>query len=81
MYGFKVKDRLTIISKKLTEELKPMLNKKLKESLDKIRLQFRQKVSNAVFFENVKTKLMYNKRHKQLLLKKGDKAYLKLHKK
>lgn len=58
-----------------------MSNKKLKKNLDNTRFQFRQKASNAMSFNNAKVKLIYDKRHKSLLLKKSDKAYFKLHKK
>ena len=79
VYGFKMKNRLTTLSTTIDEKF--MQDKQLKKNLNKIRLQFRQKVSNVVFFDNVKTKLMYDKRHKSLFLKKENKAYLRLHKK
>lgn len=78
MYGFKIRDKLTTMSERLNEAI--MSNKDLKKSLDEIRFQFRQEASNAIFFDNVKVKIIYDKKHKPLLLKEGDKAYLKLHK-
>ena len=78
VYEFKMKNKLTTLSTTIDGKL--MQNKQLKKNLNKIRLQFRQKISNAVFFDNVKAKLMYDKRHKPFFLKKGDKTYLRLHK-
>ena len=79
IYGFKIRDKLTAISENF-EQSTVMPDKELKKALDDTRLQFRQEASNAIFFDNVKVKLMYDKRHKSLLLKKRDKAYLKFHK-
>lgn len=78
MYEFKVKNRLTAISEKIEET--SMTDKKFKEFLDAIRLQMRQKAADAMIFENVKAKLTHDKRYKLLFFKKGNKAYLKLHK-
>ena len=78
VYGFKVRDRLTALFTTIGGKL--MQDKKLKKSLNETRLQVKQEASDAVFFGNAKAKLMYDKRHKPLLLKEGDKAYLRLHK-
>lgn len=74
-YNFKVKNKLTAISKKINDKL--MFDKKLKKVLNTC-FKLRQKTFNAVFFANVKTKLIHNRRHKLLLLKKENKVYLKL---
>ena len=79
MYGFKIKDRLTAISKKIDEKF--MTNEQLKKSLNATRLRMRQETADAVTFENAKTKLIHDKRYKSLFMKKEDKTYLKLHKK
>lgn len=78
MYGFKVRDRLTVVSKKIDGKI--MSNKEVKKSLDATRLRMRQEAADVVAFDNVKFKLVHDKRYKLLLMKEGDKAYLKLHK-
>ena len=78
VYGFKVRDRLTTLFTTIDDKF--MQDKKLKKNLNETRLQIKQKISNVVFFGNAKAKLMYDKRHKSFFLKKGDKAYLRLHK-
>ena len=44
--------------------------------MNKTRFRFRQKTVNAVFFANVKVKLIYDKRHKPLMLKSENKTFL-----
>ena len=51
------------------------------EALSEIRLLYRKKVSDAIFFANSSMKIFYDFRHVSLLLKSDDKAYLRLHKK
>lgn len=68
IYELKIKNRFTTISKKIDDKL--VINKKFKKSLNAIRLRMRQKIFDAVFFVNVKTKMLHDKRHKLLLLKK-----------
>ena len=80
IYDFKIRNKLTIVLKNF-EQFTFMSNKKLKKIFDDTRFQFRQKISNVIFFDNVKIKLMYDKRHKVLLLKKINKTYFKFHKK
>lgn len=77
-YDFKVRDKLTAISKKINDKF--MLDKKLKEVLNATRFKMCQEAFDAVFFANVKAKLIHDKCHKPLLLKEGNKVYLKLHK-
>ncbi len=48
--------------------------------LQKIRLRNRQKTVNAVFFVNVKIKMLHDKRHKSLFFKLEKKVFLHLHK-
>lgn len=69
VYGFKMKNRLTMISKNLSEIL-IFASNNLKKNLDKTQLRFCQKTFDIVFFDNVKIKLIYDKKHKSLLLKK-----------
>lgn len=78
MYDFKVRDCLTTISKKIDGKI--MLDKKVKKILNATRLRMRQKAADTVAFGNVKAKLIHDKRYKPLLIKEGDKAYLKLYK-
>ena len=80
IYDFKIKNRLTAISKNL-KQFTVMSDKELKKNFDDTRFQFRQKTLNVIFFDNVKVKLMYDKRHKSFLLKKRNKTYFKFHKK
>ena len=40
---------------------------------------FRQETADAISFANAKAKIRYNRRHKQLKFKVGDKVYLRLH--
>ena len=56
-----------------------MTNEIFKKNLNAIRLRMRQKMIDAMIFENVKMKLIYNKRYKSWLMKK-KKIYLKFHK-
>ena len=79
IYEFKMKDKLTTLLTTIGGKF--MQNIKVKKNLNETRLQFKQEISNAVSFDNAKTKLMYDKRHKSFLLKKENKAYLRLHKK
>lgn len=81
IYEFKMKNRLIAVSNNLDDKIMDVSDKELKKILDETRLRFWQKASDVVSFDNVKAKLMYDKKHKPLLLKKSDKAYLKLHKK
>ena len=78
MYDFKIKNRFTTVSKNI--EKKFMIDEEFKQSLNAIRLKMRQKTADAVFFDNVKTKLIHDKRHKSLLLKEKNKIYFKFHK-
>ena len=79
MYDFRMKNRLIAISKKIDEKF--MTNEIFKNFLNATRLRMRQKTADAVTFENVKTKLIHDKRYKLLFMKKRNKTYLKLHKK
>ena len=76
IYDFKIRNRLTTILKNFNEQFKFMSNQKLKKNLDDTRFQFRQKTSNVIFFDNVKIKLMYDKRHKPFLLKEKIRCIL-----
>lgn len=78
IYEFKVKNKLTTISKKINDRF--MKVSKLKKTLNKTRLRMRQKTVNAMLFVNVKAKLYHDKRYGLLLLKKENKIYFKLHK-
>ncbi len=53
---------------------------KIREMLQKIRLRNRQEAVDAVFFVNVKVKILHDKRHKSLFLKSEKKTFLRLHK-
>lgn len=77
MYKFRVKNWSTIMSKKNDEKF--MINKNFKIFLNATQLQMKQKTTNVMLFNNVKTKLYYNKHHKLLLFKK-NKIYFKLYK-
>ena len=68
MYDFKIKNKLIAISKKIDEKF--MTNETLKKILNATRLRMRQKAADAVTFENVKTKLIHDKRYKSLFMKK-----------
>ena len=78
IYDFKVRDRLTTFSKTINGKF--MTDEKFKKNLNETRFQFRQKASDVVVFENVKAKLIHDKKYKSLLLKEGNKAYLRFHK-
>ena len=58
-----------------------MTDPKFEKKLKKIRLRYKQKTADAVTFSNAKSKMMYDHKHKPLLMKKRNKAYLRLHKK
>jgi hypothetical protein len=80
-YEFKVKDILRALYEQLKNTSMNETQFKLtNEKLNETRLRFRQKTADAVSFVNAKFKIMYNKRHKSLMLKVEDKAFLKLHK-
>ena len=68
MYDFKMKNRLIAISKKIDEKF--LTNEIFKKFLNATRLRMRQKAIDAVIFENVKTKLIHDKRYKSLFMKK-----------
>ena len=68
MYDFRMKNKLITISKKIDEKF--MTNEIFKKFLNATRLRMRQEVADAVTFENVKTKLIYDKRYKSLFMKK-----------
>ena len=58
IYDFKVRNRLTIVSKNLFEIIIFISQSdELKVFFDQTRFRFRQKIFDIVFFENVKTKL------------------------
>ena len=50
------------------------------EALSELRLLYRKKVSDAIFFANSFMKIYYDFRHVSLLFKSNDKTYLRLHK-
>ena len=73
MYDFKIKNKFTAISETIKKKF--MIDKKFKQSLNATRLKMRQKTFDAMSFDNAKTKLYHDKRHKPLLLKKKQNLF------
>lgn len=69
-------EQFTNLSKRISSDQL----KKEHDMLEKTRLRYRQEIVDAVAFANVKSKVIYNKRYKSLLLQKDDKMFLRLHK-
>ena len=73
-YEFKTKDVFTTITFEKIKK-KSIDKKKLKETLNKTRFKIRQKATNAISFANVEVKLIYDKRHKSLMLRSKNKVF------
>lgn len=71
IYGFKVRDTISALN---LERIKR------NESTTNRRQEYQAEASDAIAFANAKMKVYYDSRHKPLLLKPGDKAYLRLNK-
>ena len=85
-YDFKTRNVFATITsekikKKPIKEKKSTDEKKFKKTLNKTRFRIRQKTIDAVFFANVKIKLIYDKRHKSFMLKSKDKIFFIFNKK
>jgi hypothetical protein len=78
IYGFKVRD--TLFALFTSGNFKDISTSKILQILEEIRLRNRQEAVDAVFFVNVKVKILHDKRHKPLFLKSGEKVFLRLHK-
>jgi CYTH domain-containing protein len=48
--------------------------------IKKTRIRNRQKTANAVFYVNIKVKIIHDKKHKSLFLNSENRAFLRLHK-
>ena len=68
VYGFKVRDVLTALTQKAAIT-----------DLDFERYRHQKEASDATSFAMAKAKILYDSRHTPLLLKPGDKAFLRLH--
>ncbi len=77
-YEFKVRN--TLFALFIFENFKNTSTSKILQILEKTRLRNRQKAIDAVFFVNVKVKVLHDKRHKSLFLKAEEKTFLQLHK-
>ena len=68
IYEFKMKNKLTAFFENIADTF--MTNHEFKKNLNETRLRFKQKASNAMTFENVKIKIMYDHKHKLFMFKK-----------
>jgi hypothetical protein len=81
MYDFKLRNTLFALTNKLTSKQFTTSSFKILHMLNDMRIRNRQKTTNAVFFANVKVKIIHDKRHKFLFLNSEEKMFLRLHKK
>ena len=72
MYDFKIKNKLIVLSENISGKL--MTNSKFEKFLKKTRLRYKQKAIDIVTFNNAKTKIMYDRKHKSFLMKKKTKS-------
>ena len=56
------------------------MKKNLKKTLNKTRFKIRQKVVDSITFVNVKIKIIYDKKHRSLMLKSKNKIFFTLNK-
>ena len=71
IYEFKIRETLTLNLS--------TTNSSTTDSFSKVRMRNRQKTANAISFVNAHMKIRYDSRHKSLLLRSGDKIFLRLH--
>ena len=72
IYEFKIRDCLNSLNDTFNISF---------EALSELRLLYRKKVADAIFFANASMKIYYDFRHVSLLFRSKDKIYLRLHKK
>lgn len=77
MYGCKVRDAISAMSSVSNDQ--PSENPE-EDVFKDTRLEFAKEAADATAFANAKAKIYYDSRHKPLLLKPGDEAYIRLHK-
>lgn len=76
IYDFKIKNKFIACSKKFVEKLVAMTNKNLKKNFEKNTFALSSKNFERDFFVNVKTKLMYDKKHKFFFWKKKTTKFI-----
>ncbi len=77
-YEFKIKNTLFFL---IIEKIENISQLKILNLLNQIRMKNRQKTTNAIFFANVKIKIIHDRRHKSLFLNSKNKTFLRFHKK
>ncbi len=82
MYEFKIKNILFtfIISESFEKSSSFSSEFKILDMLRETRLRNRQETVDAVFFVNVKVKILYDKKHKSLFLKSEEKIFFRFQK-
>lgn len=66
MYKFKIKNCLIVVFEKIDKKL---MTKIQFNFFQKTQLEIKQKIVDAMFFENFKSKILYDKKHKLFMLK------------
>ena len=73
IYEFKIRNCLSSLNNTSDTDISS-------KALSEMRLLYRKKTADAISFANASMKIYYDARHVPLLLKPGDKTYLRLHK-
>ncbi len=77
IYEFKVKNIIFSLVKNLKNSFTQF---KIMNLIKKTRIRNRQKTANAIFYVNIKIKIIHDRKHKSLFLNSEDRTFLRLHK-
>ena len=81
VYGFRVKEVIsTMMEDKLRQRMKGRNEKEVEKAISLDRFIFQKEAQDATAHANIKAKILYDSRHQPLVLKPGQKAFLKLNK-